>query len=208
MILNDRQIKALVAKHDMINPFIPNQVREVIDDDDEFGTSPRKIISKGLSSFGYDISLANLFKAYSSPYSVHQQYDKWDIIVDPLNFDENVLETFSSDSETGYVVMPPHGYFLSHSNEYIKMPPNTNALCLTKSSYARAGVLCNTTPIEAAWEGIITLEIANLTDRPVKLYVNQGICQLQFFEGLIPDVSYADRRGKYQHQTGITLPRG
>ena len=208
MILNDKQIKALVEQYDMISPFIPNQVREVLDESDEFGTMPRKIISKGLSSFGYDISLANLFKAYSSAYSVHQQSDKWDIVVDPLNFDEAVLETFTCDPLKGYIIMPPHGYYLGHSNEYMKMPPNVNALCLTKSSYARAGVLCNTTPIEAAWEGIITLEIANLTDRPVKLYVNQGIAQLQFFEGEVPDVSYADRKGKYQGQTGITLPRG
>ena len=117
-----------------------------------------------------------------------------------------MLETFT-DGGRGYVIMPPHAYFLGHSVEYFKMPENVNAIILTKSTYARIGLFLNTTPLEADWEGIITLELANLTDRPIKVYVNQGIGQVQFFEGQRPEVSYADRKGKYMRQVGITLPR-
>lgn len=200
MILNDAQIEQLALNDNMITPFIDHQVRE------ENGS---KIISKGLSSFGYDISLANTFMAYNGAYSVHQHSNKWNLVVDPLNFKaDDFLEKFTVEPEIGYAILPPHGYFLAHSNEYVSMPVNVNALCISKSSYARVGVFCNTTPIEAGWKGIITLEIANLTDRPVKLYVNHGICQLQFFQGITPRVTYADRGGKYMNQTGITLPKG
>lgn len=200
MILNDFQIQHYVNSQQMLEPFTNCQVRTRGD---------QKVISYGLSSFGYDIMLGPTFKAYSSAYSVHQDHSKWNLVVDPLNFHaEDFLETIEVDPELGYVIIPPHGYFLGHSVEYIKMPEDVNALCISKSTYARVGIFCNTTPIEAGWEGQITLEIANLTDRPVRLYSNQGICQLQFFKGERPIVSYKDRAGKYQGQTGVTPARG
>jgi dCTP deaminase len=200
MILNDKQIELLAVNNEMIFPFIDHQVREV---------DGKKQISSGLSSFGYDITLADTFKAYNSAYSVHQASDKWGLVVDPLDFNsEDLLESFTVDPDVGYAIIPPHGYFLGHANEYMRMPNNVSAICLTKSTYARTGIFLNTTPIEAGWHGIITLEIANLTERPVKLYINQGICQLQFFGGDFPKTSYADRGGKYQGQLGITLPKG
>lgn len=219
-ILADWQIDALAEKG-MIAPYVGGQVstKDVrgwydglgVFHPDEHGSDVKaeKIISYGLSSFGYDITLAREFKAYNRAYSVNQDSEKWHLLVDPLNFNEaDLLETFIVRADRNYAVIPPHGYFLGHSVEYIKMPRNINALCISKSTYARAGVLCNTTPIEAGWEGQITLEIANLTDRPVKLYVEQGICQLQFFKGEEPSVSYSDRKGKYQKQVGVTTPRG
>lgn len=200
MILNDIQIERLAINNNMIHPFINHQVSE---------KNGKKCISAGLSSFGYDITLGRTFKAYNRAYSVHQNFDKWNLVVDPLQFnEEDLLETFVVPEELDYTVIPPHGYFLSHSNEYIKMPQNVNAICLTKSTYARVGIFLNTTPLEAGWEGIITLEIANLTDRPVRLYPSQGICQVQFFKGELPRTTYADRAGKYQNQRGITLPKG
>lgn len=198
-ILADWEIKILAINKEMIEPFISEPTSEEND---------KKIISKGLSTFGYDITLGNVFKAYTSAYSAHQTSDKWSLIVDPLDFDtEHLLEEFTV-TDSDHIVIPPHGYFLGYSNEYIKMPDNVSALCLTKSTYARVGILCNTTPLEAGWEGQITLEIANLIDRPVKLYINQGICQLQFFEGENPNTTYAEKKGKYQFQTGITTAKG
>lgn len=198
MILNDIQIDAYATSDlKMIDPYLPEQIREV---------DGKKIISMGLSSFGYDVSLANKFMFYNSAFSVHQPSDHWNIITDPLNFDaDNLLETTTIDD---YAILPPHGYVLGHTNEIINMPDDVNALLVTKSTYARVGVFCNTTPIEAGWCGQITLELANLTDRPVKLYVNQGIGQLQFFKGMRPKVTYADRNGKYMHQRGVVTPKG
>lgn len=199
MILNDKRIDELAKSKQMIEPYIDHQVRHNENQD--------KVISFGLSSFGYDITLANTFKAYNSAFSVHQSSDKWNLIVDPLNFNEDdLLETFTVTED--YTVIPPHGYFLGYCNEYIKMPDDVNAIVLTKSTYARIGVFCNTTPIEAGWEGQITLELANLTDRPVKLYIDQGIGQLQFFQGERPNITYADRNGKYMRQFGVVTPRG
>lgn len=201
MILNDKQIETLCTRENpMIEPFLGYQDR---------GTANSPRISSGLSSFGYDITLAPEFKAYNSAFSVHQDSKKWGLVVDPLNFNgDDLLESFVVSDEVGYTVVPPHGYFLGRSLEYIRMPDNVSALLLTKSTYARVGCFLNTTPMEAGWVGHITLEIANLTDRPIKLYTRQGIGQLQFFQGERPKVTYADRKGKYQNQIGIVLPIG
>jgi dCTP deaminase len=197
MILNDNEIAKMCVgvEHSMITPFVNRKVSAI---------GCRPIVSYGLSSFGYDVTLGNTFKAYTSSYSVHQPHSMWNLIVDPLDFnEEDLLESFVVDDE--FTVIPPHGYFLAHTNETIRMPPDVNAICLTKSTYARVGVFLNTTPLNAGWVGVITLEIANLTNRPVKLYINQGICLLQFFRGNMPDIVHSDN--KYQYQKFITLPR-
>lgn len=212
-ILNDRQIIALCegVNKPMIDPFVNHQVRykELSEAEDPYGTLQQKVISYGVTSFGYDITLASVFKAYNRAFAVHQSPDKWNLVVDPLDFNKaDLLDTFIVPADVGYTIIPPHGYYLGHSNETLHMPEDVSALLLTKSTYARIGLFCNTTPMEPGWEGQITLELANLTDRPIKLYIDQGIGQLQFFKGDRPNITYADRNGKYQGQTGITTPIG
>jgi dCTP deaminase len=197
MILNDSQIDKFATEDNLFDIYSPKQVRYIDD---------KKVVSFGLSSFGYDVRLGSKFMAYKSSYSVDQDPDTWSTIIDPLNFDsDTLLQEFEAPD---FVILPPHGYYLAHTLEYIKMPKNVSALCIGKSTYARAGVFVNTTPLEPGWEGQITLEIANLTPRPTKLYVNQGICQLLFFQGATPNTTYDARNGKYQGQTGVTVPRG
>lgn len=208
----------------MIEPFLPMQVRTLgqdrhlkmlnmpagtakelrdklvmdFDGDDVFENT--KIISKGLTSFGYDVSLAEDFKIFTNINSS---------IIDPLNFSEDTLH---STSAKDHVLLPPHSYLLGHTPEYFRMPRNVLALCVGKSTYARCGVIINVTPIEPGFEGHVVVEIANTTSLPVKIYVNQGIAQFIFFEGDDCETSYADRNngegGKYQKQTGVTLAKG
>ncbi|GAB4469867.1 MAG: dCTP deaminase [Anaerolineae bacterium] len=178
----DRWIRQMALNHGMIEPFVESQVGN-------------GVISFGVSSYGYDIRVADEFKVFTNVYST---------IVDPKNFDLDAYVDMKGDICT----IPPNSFVLAKSVEYIRMPRNVSGLVLCKSTYIRAGVLIPTTVLEAGWEGIITLEISNVTPLPARIYANEGIAQVLFFEGDEPcEVSYADRRGKYQKQQGVVPPR-
>jgi dCTP deaminase len=178
VILNDRQIAELCADG-MITPWVDEQVT--------IG------ISYGLSSYGYDMRVAPVFKVFTNVHSV---------IVDPKNFRESSFVEVRGDC-----VIPPNSFALARSVELFRMPADVMAICVGKSTYARCGIVVNVTPLEPGWEGILTLEISNTTPLPARIYANEGIAQLIFFRGERPRVNYADRHGKYQGQTQITLPR-
>lgn len=185
-IKSDKWITRQAVNNDMINPFEPNLVRNVDD---------KKVISYGLSSYGYDIRCADEFKIFTNVNSS---------VVDPKNFTEDNFVDFKGD----VCIIPPNSFVLARTVEYIKMPRDVLAVCLGKSTYARCGVVANITPIEPEWEGHITLEFSNTTPLPAKIYANEGVAQLLFFQSNeMCGVSYADRAGKYQGQRGITLPR-
>ncbi len=158
---------------------------------------PQKLISYGTSSYGYDIRCAREFKIFTNVHST---------IVDPKNFDEKSFVNFEGDS----CVIPPNSFALARSVEYLRIPRDILVVCVGKSTYARCGIICNVTPLEPEWEGHITLEFSNTTPLPAKIYANEGVAQLLFFQADNDDVcetSYKDRAGKYQGQTGVTLPR-
>lgn len=188
-LLADTEIASLATVYDMINPFTPYQVREV---------NSSRVISYGLSSYGFDIRCADEFKVFGSQTS-HS-------IIDPKNFNSAVLSTVKGE---GSVVIPPNGFALTFSIEKVSMPRDITAIALGKSTYARCGIVVNITPIEAGWRGHITIEISNTTPAPVKVYANEGIAQLLFFRGNVPPaIDYAQRAGKYQdQQPEIVLPR-
>src|SRR5579859_581874 len=167
----------------MIEPFVEKQMRE-------------GIISYGLSSYGYDIRVADEFKIFTpNPYNT---------VIDPKNIDERSLIPFQGE----VCIVPPNSFALARTVEYFRIPRNILTICLGKSSYARAGIITNVTPFEPEWEGYVTLEISNTTPLPAKVYANEGIAQVLFFEGDEPPlVSYADKKGKYQGQKGVTLPK-
>ena len=180
MILCDREIKTLAQELQMISPF-------------ESKSQHKGVISYGLSSFGYDARLAAVTTAYRP-----------DMIIDPKVPDQRSVYTRDPREESywdGYIVIPPNGFFLGSTVERFKMPENVLALCVGKSTYARAGISVLCTPLEPGWEGYVTLEIANHTSAPVKIYVNEGICQFLFFRGMTPEASYMIKAaGKYQNQ--------
>lgn len=178
----DHWIESMVRQHNMIEPFEDGQVRQ-------------GVISYGLSSYGYDIRVADEFKIFTNVNST---------VVDPKNFDPNSFVDF-----TGKVcTIPPNSFALARSVEYIRMPRNVTGLVLGKSTYARCGIVTNFTPLEAGWEGHITIEISNTTPLPARIYASEGIAQVLFFESdEMCRVSYLDRKGKYQGQKGITLPK-
>lgn len=182
MIRNDRWIRRMALEQEMIKPFEEKQVRN-------------GVISYGLSSYGYDIRVADEFKIFTNIHTT---------IVDPKNFDPRSFVDF-----TGPIcVIPPNSFALGRSVEYFKIPRNVMTVCLGKSTYARCGIITNVTPFEPEWEGFVTLEISNTTPLPAKIYANEGIAQVLFFESDEPcEVSYADKKGKYQAQQGITIPR-
>lgn len=189
MILSDAEITRLVENGEMeIKPFLSSQTKKVND---------QRVLSFGLSSYGYDISLADEFKFIQSFQGG---------VIDPLNFSEEACtqEVFSKD---GAICLPPNSFMLARSLEYIRMPEDVLAICIGKSSYARCGIIVNVTPIEPGWYGTITIEISNTTNLPAKIYAYQGIAQLLFLKGEPCDVSYKDREGKYLGQTNITMPR-
>lgn len=164
-------------------------------------TGPRKVLSFGQSSYGYDVTLADKISIFSDINSV---------IIDPKQFDERCLinAEVRSDHTGRYVVLPPNSYLLGHTVEYFRMPRDVTAIFLAKSTYARAGVSVNATPAEAGWDGVLVLEVANQTSLPVKIYVNEGIAQALFFRGNQPcATSYADRGGKYMGQTGLSYSK-
>lgn len=196
MILNDNQIRARCEWTDhppMISPFQPEQFRRT--------QSGAPAISSGLSSYGYDIRLAD------TGLQVFEKIDK--VVIDPKYVDLDVLEVLETD-EMGagtFYTLPPRAYALGVSVETFHIPHNILGICYCKSTYARCGLMVNTTPLEPGWRGQLVVELANLTDLPIKVYANEGIAQVVFFEGDQPSVTYADRSGKYQDQKGIVTAR-
>ena len=187
-IQSDNWISYMAKKHNMIEPFIEKQVR--YDQDDK-----RKVISYGLSSYGYDLRVGDEFKIFTNVLNS---------IVDPKEFDENSFVNIKSD----VCVVPPNSFVLASSIEYFKIPRNVLTICLGKSTYARCGIIVNVTPLEPEWEGHVTLEFSNTTPLPAKIYANEGVAQMLFFESDETCLtSYKDRNGKYHGQTGVVTPR-
>ena len=181
-IKSDQWIKRMAVEHQIIAPFEEGQIRN-------------GVISYGLSSYGYDIRVANEFKIFTNVNTT---------IVDPKCFDERSFVDFKGD----VCIVPPNSFALACTVEYFRIPRNVLTICLGKSTYARCGIIVNVTPFEPEWEGFATLEISNTTPLPAKIYANEGIAQVIFFESNEPClVSYADKKGKYQAQRDITLPR-
>lgn len=193
-IKSDAWLRKMAEKENMIDPFLPELVREV---------GGHRIISAGLSSYGYDMRLADDGFRVFSP--VHGRE------IDPKKFDEaSLIEPPLQTAEDGaqYYLLPPHHYGLGVTVETFKMPRNVTGIALGKSTYARAGLLVNTTPLEAGWTGRLVVEIGNLANLPLRVYVNEGIGQILFFESDQDcSVSYSDRGGKYQGQTGLTYAK-
>jgi dCTP deaminase len=178
----DSWIRRMAREHGMIEPFEDAQVRK--------GT-----ISYGLSSYGYDMRVADEFKIFTNVNSA---------IVDPKQFDERSFVNLQAD----VCIVPPNSFALARSVEYFRIPRNVMTLCVGKSTYARCGIITNVTPFEPEWEGYVTLEISNTTPLPAKIYANEGACQFLFLQGEQPcETSYLDKRGKYQGQRGVTLPK-
>jgi dCTP deaminase len=182
MLKSDRWIRKMSKEHDMINPFSEKQVRE-------------GVISYGLSSYGYDLRVADEFKIFTNVNNA---------LVDPKHFDEKSFVNVTTD----ICIVPPNSFALARSVEYFKIPRSVLTICVGKSTYARCGIIVNVTPFEPEWEGFVTLEISNTTPLPARIYANEGLCQILFFESdEICETSYADRKGKYQAQKGIVLPK-
>ncbi|CAM2945076.1 dCTP deaminase [Janthinobacterium sp. OK676] len=171
----------------MIEPFEPGQVKE---------RDGNRIVSYGTSSYGYDIRCADEFKLFTNINTT---------IVDPKDFDAN---NFVDVSGKGYCIIPPNSFALARTVEYFRIPRNVLTICLGKSTYARCGIIVNVTPFEPEWEGYVTLEFSNTTPLPAKIYANEGVAQVLFFESdEVCETSYKDRGGKYQGQVGVTLPK-
>jgi dCTP deaminase len=184
----DWWIRKMALDHDMIKPFASTQIR--VDEDEN------KIVSYGLSSYGYDIRVSNEFKLFTN---LHTS------VVDPKHFDPKSFVDIKSDEG---ILIPPNSFALAQTVEYFKIPRNVLTLCVGKSTYARCGIIVNVTPFEPEWEGTATLEISNTTPLPAKVYANEGIAQILFFYSEEScHISYKDKSGKYQGQTQITPPR-
>jgi dCTP deaminase len=182
MIKSDRWIRRMAREHGMIEPFTENQVRN--------GS-----ISYGLSSYGYDMRVSDEFRIFHNALSP---------VVDPKSFDDRSFIAFQGD----ICIVPPNSFALARSIEYFRIPRNVLTICVGKSTYARCGIITNVTPFEPEWEGHVTLEISNTTPLPARIYANEGIAQVLFFESDEDcETSYADKKGKYQGQTGVTPPR-
>ncbi|MDQ3563001.1 MAG: dCTP deaminase [Pseudomonadota bacterium] len=185
-IKSDRWIRRMAAEHGMIEPFEPGQVR---------ANGDGRLISYGTSSYGYDIRCANEFKIFTNINTT---------IVDPKNFDPQSFV----DVAASVCIIPPNSFALARTVEYFRIPRNVLTICLGKSTYARCGIIVNVTPLEPEWEGHVTLEFSNTTPLPAKIYANEGVAQVIFIESDDPcETSYRDRRGKYQGQRGVTLPK-
>jgi dCTP deaminase len=181
-IKSDRWIKRMALERRMIEPFSENQIRD-------------GVISYGLSSYGYDIRVADEFKIFTNINST---------IVDPKRFDQQSFVDFKGD----VCIIPPNSFALARTVEYFRIPRNILTVCVGKSTYARCGIIVNVTPFEPEWEGTATLEISNTTPLPARIYANEGIAQVVFFEAdEVCETSYADKKGKYQAQREITLPK-
>jgi dCTP deaminase len=181
-IMSDRWITRMAREHGMIEPFEDRQVRN-------------GVISYGVSSYGYDMRVSREFRIFTNVLSS---------IVDPKQFDPKSFVEFEGD----VCIVPPNSFALSRSVEYFRIPRNVLTVTVGKSTYARCGIITNVTPFEPEWEGFVTLEISNTTPLPAKIYANEGIAQVLFFRGEEePEVSYKDKKGKYQGQVGVTLPK-
>ncbi len=180
----DHWIRRMALEHGMIEPFVDHLVRD-------------GVISYGLSSYGYDIRVADEFRIFTPGLG--------DLaVVDPKRLDDRTMVDFQGE----VCIIPPNSFALARTVEYFRIPRNVLCLCVGKSTYARCGIIVNVTPFEPEWEGYVTLEISNTTPLPARIYANEGIAQVLFFEAdEVCEVSYADRRGKYQGQRGIALPR-
>ena len=173
----------MALEHGMIEPFVESQVRD-------------GVISFGLSSYGYDIRVSNEFKVFTNVFSA---------IVDPKQFDNNSMVSITTDDP---VLIPPNSFALARTVEYFRIPRKVLTICLGKSTLARCGIIVNVTPFEPEWEGYVTLEISNTTPLPARIYPNEGIAQVLFFEADdVCETSYADKKGKYQRQQTIVLPK-
>lgn len=178
----DHWIRKMAKEEGMIEPFADSQVRD-------------GVISFGVSSYGYDIRVADEFKIFTNVYSA---------VVDPKNFDPQSMVDFKGE----ICVIPPNSFALARTVEYFRIPREVLTVCLGKSTYARCGIIVNVTPFEPEWEGFVTLEISNTTPLPARIYANEGIAQVLFFEAdEVCDISYADKKGKYQKQEAIVLPK-
>jgi len=181
-IKSDKWIRRMATQADMINPFEEKKVR-------------KGVISYGVSSYGYDLRVADEFKLFTNVNST---------VVDPKHFDERSFVTVNAES----ILIPPNSFALARSVEYFKIPRDVLTICVGKSTYARCGIIVNVTPFEPEWEGFVTLEISNTTPLPAKVYANEGRCQILFFQSDEPcETSYKDKAGKYQAQKGIVLPK-
>ena len=178
----DHWIKRMAVEHRMIEPFVESQART-------------GVVSYGLSSYGYDTRVADEFKVFTNVYNT---------VVDPKHFDPKSLVDIKADE----CIIPPNSFALARTIEYFRIPRDVLTVCLGKSTYARCGIIVNVTPFEPEWEGTVTLEISNTTPLPAKIYANEGLAQVLFFQGDEPcEISYADKKGKYLKQRGVTLPR-
>jgi dCTP deaminase len=185
-ILSDKEIRRLAVEQRMIEPFVERQVRQLDDG--------RCVISYGLSSYGYDLRVADEFKVFTNVFNT---------VVDPKDFDAKSFV----DVHTDICIVPPNSFALARSIEYFRIPRDILTVCLGKSTYARCGIIVNVTPFEPEWEGRVTLEISNTTPLPAKIYANEGLAQVLFLRAAqVCQTSYADRGGKYQKQCGITMP--
>ena len=172
----------MASEHRMIEPFAENQLRA-------------GVISYGVSSYGYDVRVGDEFKVFSNVYNA---------VVDPKNFDPKSFVDIKAD----VCIIPPNSFALASTIEYFRIPRDILTVCLGKSTYARCGIIVNVTPFEPEWEGHVTIEISNTTPLPAKIYANEGIAQVLFFQSdEVCAVSYKDKKGKYQAQRGVTLPR-
>jgi dCTP deaminase len=181
-IKSDRWIRRMALEHRMIEPFHEKQVRE-------------GVVSFGVSSYGYDARIADEFKIFTNINHT---------VVDPKDFDPRSFV----DVKAAECIIPPNSFALARTVEYFRIPRNVLVVCVGKSTYARCGIIVNVTPLEPEWEGIVTLEVSNTTPLPARIYANEGIAQFLFFEGDEPcETSYADKKGKYQAQQGLTLPK-
>lgn len=179
---NDAWIRQMAKEYKMIEPFVDDQVR-------------KGVISFGLSSYGYDIRVTDEFKIFTNVHSA---------VVDPKHFNPDSFIDFKGD----VCIIPPNSFVLARTIEYFRIPRKVLTMCIGKSTYARCGLIVNVTPFEPEWEGFVTLEISNTTPLPARIYANEGIAQVVFFEAdEVCETSYADRKGKYQAQKDIVLPR-
>jgi dCTP deaminase len=178
----DTWITRMAREHNMIDPFVDDQVRQ-------------GVISYGVSSYGYDVRVGDEFKVFTNVYNT---------VVDPKNFDPKSFVDIKAD----VCIIPPNSFALASTIEYFRIPRDILTVCLGKSTYARCGIIVNVTPFEPEWEGHVTIEISNTTPLPAKIYANEGIAQVLFFQSDEPCAkSYKDKKGKYQAQRGVTLPK-
>ena len=185
-IKSDRWIREMALSHRLIEPFEPGQVRR---------RDNGRVISFGTSSYGYDVRCAAEFKIFTNINSA---------VVDPKNFDDSSFVDHRND----VCIIPPNSFALARTIEYFRIPRNILTICLGKSTYARCGIIVNVTPLEPEWEGHVTLEFSNTTPLPAKIYANEGVAQVLFFESdEVCETSYRDRAGKYMKQRGVTLPK-